>query len=258
MTLLPQTAFPGGTPPARDTIPLTSHQFGSWQVAISRRPRSPEALAGRYDALSTRWRRTAQRFQLETCYREALIASNARAVLAAAGNSAAVLDCGVGSGSLSLALAGLLAERAAFTGVDMSANMLTAADAALRQAGLSPELAQANILALPFADRSFDVVMAAHVVEHLPEPQAALREMCRVLKPGGLLFVCMTRRSLFGALVQLAWRTWAITERQATAWLHQCQLTEIGVRPLTLGPYAGKASLAFWARRPGGFEGCAA
>lgn len=43
--------------------------------------------------------------------------------------------------------------------------------------------------ALPFEDNSFDVVWSITVLEHIPDPQKALEEMRRVLKPGGLLYL---------------------------------------------------------------------
>lgn len=42
-----------------------------------------------------------------------------------------------------------------------------------------------DLTALPFEDRSFDFVMANHVLEHIPDENKALREIIRVLKPGG-------------------------------------------------------------------------
>jgi SAM-dependent methyltransferase len=42
-----------------------------------------------------------------------------------------------------------------------------------------------DLLALPFADRSFDYILANHVLEHIPDDHRAMTELLRVLKPGG-------------------------------------------------------------------------
>ena len=52
-----------------------------------------------------------------------------------------------------------------------------------------------DALALGFADESFDVVLCTEMLEHVPEPQLAIDEMARVLKPGGTLL--LTTRFLF-------------------------------------------------------------
>jgi ubiquinone/menaquinone biosynthesis C-methylase UbiE len=48
---------------------------------------------------------------------------------------------------------------------------------------------QSDIAAIPVPDRSFDVVLCTEVLEHVPEPIVALREMARILKPGGRLLI---------------------------------------------------------------------
>jgi len=48
---------------------------------------------------------------------------------------------------------------------------------------------EADITSIPVPDQSFDVVLCTEVLEHVPEPIAAVRELARVLKPGGRLFL---------------------------------------------------------------------
>ncbi|MEO9823881.1 MAG: class I SAM-dependent methyltransferase [Paracoccaceae bacterium] len=230
-------------------IPMTSRRIGSWEVLISRRPLSRTDLASRYDAVSGKWARTARRFRLNAAYCEPLLASHVVIDLMQLEPKARVLDCGVGNGSLSIALNSLMKGPVDFHAIDTSAEMLVQAKSMMQHAGLDPHLQQADVQSLPYEDQSFDVVMAAHVLEHLPDPQIALAEMVRVLKPGGMVFLCVTRPSLFGALVQLLWRTWAITDQEGIAWLNASQLVEVGYQPVRLGA-AGFASTAFWARRP--------
>ena len=55
--------------------------------------------------------------------------------------------------------------------------------------GVKSPLARADVRRLPFADNSFDVVTAMDIIEHIDDDKAASAEICRVLKPGGRLFV---------------------------------------------------------------------
>ena len=240
---------PPHTAAMEQAIPMTSRRFGSWEVLIGRRVLSSADLASRYDAVSGRWARTARRFRLNAAYCEPLLASQVVIDLMQVAPQARVLDCGVGNGSLSIALASLMKGPVDFHAIDTSAEMLVQAKSVMQHAGLDPHLQHADVLSLPYEDQSFDVVMAAHVLEHLPDPQLALAEMVRVLKPGGTVFLCVTRPSLFGTLVQFLWRTWAITEQEGIAWLNASQLVDVGYQPVRLGS-AGFASTAFWARRP--------
>ena len=241
--------MPSHTRAMQKAIPMATCCAGSWEVHISRRPLSSTDLASRYDAVSGKWARTARLFRLNAAYCEPLLASRVVRDVIQVEPQARILDCGVGNGSLSIALSNLIKGPANFHAIDISAEMLGQAKSVMQHAGLTPHLRQADVMSLPYEDQSFDVVMAAHVLEHLPNPQCALAEMVRVLKPGGMVFLCVTRPSIFGALVQLFWRTWAIPEQQGIAWLHACRLINIGSQPVRLGA-AGLASTAFWARRP--------
>jgi len=235
-------------PIALQSIPIASGGFGSWEIALRRRTHTAGDLAGLYDHASKSWARTSRRFRLEAAYRDPLFASGVAEALTRP--DARVLDCGIGSGSLSLALASITTDSPDYHGIDTSGAMLSAADAELRRVGIVAQLRQSDVCAIPYLDGTFDVVMAAYVLEHLPEPQVALREMVRVLKPGGVMFACMTRRSVFGTFVQLRWRTWMVSERQGIAWLGESGLHDIGFQPIQLGFGAGRSSTAFWARKP--------
>src|SRR6202453_421891 len=52
---------------------------------------------------------------------------------------------------------------------------------------------QGDALALPFADGTFDRVIASEVLEHIPDDQSAMRELCRVLRVGGTMAVTVPR-----------------------------------------------------------------
>ncbi|MBV8983731.1 MAG: class I SAM-dependent methyltransferase [Acidimicrobiia bacterium] len=90
-----------------------------------------------------------------------------------------VLDVGCGEGQVSRLAAGIGAERV--VGVDPTWAQLTVA----RDRGGSPVYGQADAAALPFADASFDAVVACLVFEHIDAVDEALAEVGRVLNKGG-------------------------------------------------------------------------
>lgn len=100
---------------------------------------------------------------------------------------AKVLDCGAGTGELSLA-ASDKAESVLCT--DLSKNMLKQAQRKARALGADNiEFAARNIFDLQDPDDTYDVVIAGNVLHLLTNPQGAVKEMYRVLKPGGRLLL---------------------------------------------------------------------
>jgi ubiquinone/menaquinone biosynthesis C-methylase UbiE len=100
-----------------------------------------------------------------------------------------LLDVGCGPGSITRGLAERLAPGQVM-GLDLSPEALAAA----RQDAIARGLAnlqyeRGSVYDLPFPDASFDVVFAHQVLQHLREPRAALREMLRVVRSGGLVAV---------------------------------------------------------------------
>ena len=66
-------------------------------------------------------------------------------------------------------------------------------DPAVAAAGGSGIVVAGDALALPFSDGAFDRVIAAEVLEHIPDDRAALAELARVLRPGGTMAVTVPR-----------------------------------------------------------------
>lgn len=104
-----------------------------------------------------------------------------------AGSLVLEAGCGVGAQTVTLAQR---SPGAQFTSVDVSAASVAAARRVVDAAGLTNvRLQQADIFALPFAPASFDHVFVCFVLEHLPQPSAALAVLEGVLKPGGTMTV---------------------------------------------------------------------
>jgi ubiquinone/menaquinone biosynthesis C-methylase UbiE len=96
-----------------------------------------------------------------------------------------VLDCGCGPGSVTIGLAQAVGHGEA-VGVDIEARQVDAARALSRQRGIAnAQFQTASVYKLPFADKSFDAVFSQALLVHLAEPVEALKEMRRVLRPGG-------------------------------------------------------------------------
>ena len=155
----------------------------------------PAVIRARYEALA---------------HRGGLGPAFARRVIALAGSPPArrVADIGCGTGELLGALAAAW-PKAELYGIDFAASRLGAA------ASLAPprvRLVDADLdVALPFRHRTFDYVFCTEVLEHLTDPARCLRELRRVLAPGGRLTLSVPNASGFapfhrlGPLVPGAW-----------------------------------------------------
>ncbi|HRQ39695.1 MAG TPA: class I SAM-dependent methyltransferase [Chloroflexota bacterium] len=97
----------------------------------------------------------------------------------------AVLECGCGPGWLWRENVERIPSDCHITLTDMSAGMVAEAEAALQNSGHNFRFQTTNIQNLPFADDSFDVVIANHMLYHVPDLAAALREVRRVLRADG-------------------------------------------------------------------------
>ena len=100
-----------------------------------------------------------------------------------------VLDIGCGPGNISIGLADAVKPGELY-GIDIEPSQVEIANQLARTGGRDNATFQvADALALPFEDGSFDVVHCRETLMYIPDTQAALAEVMRVLKPGGL-FSC--------------------------------------------------------------------
>ena len=126
------------------------------------------------------------------------------------GTGQRLLDLGCGPGTITIDLARLV-DPGEVIGLDIAADVVAAAEQARTDAGVTnASFGVGDIYALDLDDDSVDVVHAHQVLQHLADPVAALREMRRVLRPGGLLAV---RDSDYGAF------TWFPLDPRLDRWL---------------------------------------
>jgi ubiquinone/menaquinone biosynthesis C-methylase UbiE len=98
-----------------------------------------------------------------------------------------VLDVGCGPGTITIDFARHVAP-GVVVGVDAAETPLDGARQAAEQQGVdNVRFGVANVSRLPFAAGTYDVVHAHQVLQHLADPVAALREMARVCRPGGIV-----------------------------------------------------------------------
>lgn len=119
-----------------------------------------------------------------------------------------VLDVGCGTGTLAAAAKQRVGAAGQVCGVDASPEMLARARRKAKKARVQVEFREAPAQALPFDDGRFDLVLCTVMLHHVPAKarSGCVREMARVLRPGGRAFVAdfatpsNRQRGLFGSL----------------------------------------------------------
>jgi 2-polyprenyl-6-hydroxyphenyl methylase/3-demethylubiquinone-9 3-methyltransferase len=151
-----------------------------------------------YDTVSPWWDPVDPLFAPLRALAPARMAYLRRAGLTVAGRR--VLDVGCGGGFMSEPLAAAGGE---VIGVDIAPGALEAAAARLASRGLTADLRLGEGAALPVEGGSVDLVVCTDVLVHVPDPAAVIREIGRVLRPGGALLVSTISRTWLARLVMI-------------------------------------------------------
>jgi ubiquinone/menaquinone biosynthesis C-methylase UbiE len=141
----------------------------------------PERITAFFDRVAADWDEMRLVY-----YDEAVIERLAAA--AELNETMTVADIGTGTGFVAAGLAGRVAR---VIGIDDSPGMLAEAERNLAELGATNvELHRGDIAALPLPDDSVDAAVANMVLHHATDPAAMLREMTRIVRPGGTVAIC--------------------------------------------------------------------
>lgn len=237
-------------PHGNDFIPVAERWIGSWRLSLDRRPMSGSEVQKTYDGQASRWNSALRLLGTEAAY-YALCATVARDLtVSVPGQCLRVLDAGSGTGALSSAFLASCRLPTRLHALDASPHMLAEAQRTYARRGVEASLHLGDVRKLPFENASMDVVLTAHVLEHLADPQQALADMMRVLRPGGLLLLIGTKSSPASLPIRILWRTRGFVPDRLRAWIHDAGATDIErLRPTSL-PIFNRISLAFLAKKP--------
>jgi malonyl-CoA O-methyltransferase len=147
-----------------------------------------------------------------------------------------VLDAGCGRGAITRALL-TTCPSVSVVATDLSPAMLVhVPSAADKRVG--------SIQNLPFEDGVFDVAFCVEALEHALNPEGAVDELCRVVRPGGRVLVVDKNARRRGALEIESWERW-FERREVEDWLREgCD--DVGSRPLVHCPELGPDLFIGW------------
>jgi ubiquinone/menaquinone biosynthesis C-methylase UbiE len=127
---------------------------------------------------------------------------------------ARVIDAGCGTGDVARAIAALVGTGGAVVGIDASDTMVNEARRRVGARGLLVDFRRDDITAITDGDGTYDAAICERVLQHLAHPDRALRELVRVVRPGGRIVVIDTdwgMHAIHGASP-------AVTDRIVAAW----------------------------------------
>lgn len=163
----------------------------------------------RYDAAAPQWDRKIESLGYAAAYRGFL--------KTAAMPSGRVLDAGTGTGAFASAWLAVGGSRE-LTLLDPSRSMLARADENVRRRGIAPVI-EAAAMEAHFPVKPYSVILAAHVVEHSPDPASAFRRFLDWVEREGRLVLVVSRPH---------WCNWLIWLRNRHRWFSEEEIIGLG------------------------------
>lgn len=176
--------------------------YGSYGIDASYFPADEIAWAVKY-AIEAEQLRIARHFDHTAHHYAPTIApqdGRVQAIVGEIGSAQCILDAGCGKGRYAALIKQHLPNIEVHA-VDVSEEML-------RHVAPGIHTQTASVQNLPYDEAKFDLVYCVETLEHVPNPQAAIDEMIRVLKPGGRLVIIDKNEARKGALEIEAWERW--------------------------------------------------
>lgn len=201
--------------------------IGWWQISVNRVYPTTSQLSKTYNQAAGWWHQHLRFLGYDYAYRELWRSLKNTNILPDSKNFSTICDCGIGTAAFSLAFAQTINSTTQITGVDISSEMLKIAHEKLSQANIKHQICQGDINQLPFADCSFDAVISAHTLEHLPNPAQGLQEIIRILRPGAPLVLVVTRSGLLGTLIQSYWGNRCFYQEELGLLMSKAGLTQV-------------------------------
>jgi len=145
-----------------------------------------------------------------------------------------LLDIGTGTGRI---LELLAADIKSGIGIDQSREMLAVARAKLENAAANCSVRQGDFYQIPFADESFDLAIVHQVLHYADDPERALAEAARVLRPGGrLVVVDFAPHDLEDLRAEHQHRRLGFADKEFAGWFETAGLSETSKKKLAGDP----------------------
>jgi demethylmenaquinone methyltransferase/2-methoxy-6-polyprenyl-1,4-benzoquinol methylase len=155
--------------------------------------------SSRYDVVAPRWGDKMRTLGYYDAYL-GFLAEQRRL----AGGDVCVIDVGSGTGAFAEAWVAMNGPPRELTLLEPSRAMLERGQVALSKRNVDPRLVQSLLGAIKLTPA--DEVLAAHVIEHCPDPLIALQQMRDLLHPGGRLHLVVSKPHWCNAIIWLQWR----------------------------------------------------